>query len=198
VMAPATAGEDVYVVGGANSAGQAALHLAKYAATVVLLLRGSSLAAGMSDYLVRQIEATPNIVVRPRTQVVGGRGAGRLEALTLRDVEHQRTEVVPAIAVFVMIGAEPHTDWLAPVLSLDDHGFVLTGRDLPPGHWPLAREPHPFETSRPGVFAAGDVRYGSVKRVAGAVGEGSVTVGSVHRYLADLSADRATAGAPGA
>jgi thioredoxin reductase (NADPH) len=198
VMAPATAGEDVYVVGGANSAGQAALHLARYAARVVLLLRGSSLAAGMSDYLVRQIEATPTIVVRTRTQVVGGHGAGRLETLTLRDVEHERTEVVPAVAVFIMIGAEPHTDWLAPALSLDQRGYIVTGRDLPHAHWALLREPYPFETSRPGVFAAGDVRCGSVKRVAGAVGEGSVTVGSVHRYLADLAANRATAGAPGA
>jgi len=198
VMAPATAGEDVYVVGGANSAGQAALHLARYAARVVLLLRGSSLAAGMSDYLVRQIEATHTIVVRTRTQVVGGHGAGRLETLTLRDVEQDRTEVVPAVAVFVMIGAEPHTDWLAPALSLDERGYIVTGRDLPPAHWAPSREPHPFETSRPGVFAAGDVRRGSVKRVAGAVGEGSVTVGSVHRYLTDLAADRATAGAPGA
>ena len=185
VMAPAVAGEDVFVVGGANSAGQAALHLAKYAAHVTLLVRGSSLAAGMSDYLVRQIQATPNIAVRLGTQVVGGRGDTRLESLTLEDRQGQQEEV-PAAAVFIMIGAKPHTDWLAPVLSLDKDGFVLTGRDIPGTSWPLEREPYPFETSRPGVFAAGDVRHGSVKRVAGAVGEGSVAVGSVHRYLADL------------
>jgi thioredoxin reductase (NADPH) len=188
VVAPAIAGEDVYVVGGANSAGQAALHLARYAARVTILVRGPSLAAGMSHYLVRQIAATPNVVVRLRTQVVGGRGAARLEGLVLADLQEHRQEQVSAAAVFIMIGAEPRTDWLAPALRLDEHGFVLTGRDVPAIDWPLTREPHPFETSRPGVFATGDVRYGSVKRVAGAVGEGSVAVGSVHRYLAELTA----------
>jgi thioredoxin reductase/CheY-like chemotaxis protein len=183
VMAPAVAGEDVYVVGGANSAGQAALHLAKHAAHVTLLIRGASLAAGMSDYLVRQIQATPNVAVRLHTRVVGGRGDTRLEGLTLQDDQGQQEELAAA-AVFIMIGAKPHTDWLAPVLSLDKNGFVLTGRDIPGAHWVLEREPYPFETSRPGVFAAGDVRHGSVKRVAGAVGEGSIAVGSVHRYLA--------------
>ena len=188
VVAPAIAGEDVYVVGGANSAGQAALHLARYAARVTLLVRGPSLAAGMSHYLVRQIAATPNVVVRLRTQVVGGCGAARLQGLVLADLQEHRQEQVPAAAVFIMIGAEPRTDWLAPALRLDEHGFVLTGRDVPGADWPLTREPYPFETSRPGVFATGDVRYGSVKRVAGAVGEGSVAVGSVHRYLAELAA----------
>ena len=183
VVAPAVAGEDVFVVGGANSAGQAALHLAKHAAHVTLLIRGASLAAGMSDYLVRQIQATPNVEVRLHTRVVGGRGDTRLESLTLQDDQGQQEEVAAA-AVFIMIGAKPHTDWLAPVLSLDKNGFVLTGRDIPGANWVLEREPYPFETSRPGVFAAGDVRHGSVKRVAGAVGEGSVAVGSVHRYLA--------------
>jgi thioredoxin reductase (NADPH) len=186
VMAPAVAGEEVYVVGGANSAGQAALHLAKYAARVTLLVRGASLAAGMSDYLVRQIEATPNVVVRLQTQVVGGRGDTRLESLVLQDGQGQQ-EMVSAAAVFILIGAQPHTEWLAPSLRLDERGFVLTGRDVPAADWPLEREPFPFETSRPGVFAAGDVRHGSVKRVAGAAGEGSVAVGSVHRYLAELS-----------
>jgi thioredoxin reductase (NADPH) len=186
-MAQAVAGEDVYIVGGANSAGQAALHLAKYAARVTLLVRGGSLAAAMSDYLVRQIQATPNVAVRLRTQVVGGRGGSRLEGLTLQDAQ-LRTEDVPAAAAFIMIGAEPRTDWLRPVLALDERGFVLTGRDVSSADWLLAREPYPFESSRPGVFAAGDVRHGSMKRVAGAVGEGSVTVGSVHRYLADLAA----------
>jgi thioredoxin reductase (NADPH) len=142
----------------------------------------------MSDYLVRQIEATPNIVVRLRTQVTGGGGETRLEALTLWNAQEQQEEQVRTAAVFILIGAQPHTDWLAPVLSLDQHGYVLTGRDVPQANWSLAREPQPFETSRPGVFAAGDVRYGSVKRVAGAVGEGSVAVGSVHRYLAELTA----------
>ena len=182
VVAPAVAGEDVFVVGGANSAGQAALHLAKHAAHVTLLLRGGSLAAGMSDYLVQQIQATRNVAVRLHTRVVAGRGDTRLESLTLEDDQGQQE--VPTAAVFIMIGARPHTDWLAPVLALDKAGFVLTGRDIPRAHWTLEREPYPFETSRPGVFAAGDLRHGSVKRVAGAVGEGSVAVGSVHRYLA--------------
>ncbi|SNR90390.1 thioredoxin reductase (NADPH) [Geodermatophilus saharensis] len=185
VTAPAVVGEEVHVVGGANSAGQAALHLARYAARATLLVRGTSLTAGMSDYLIRQIEATPNITVRLRTQVVGGRGTARLEGLTLRDAERRITEEVPSAAVFVMIGAEPRTDWLAPVLALDERGFVLTDRDLASTDWPLTREPYPFETNRPGVFAAGDIRHGSAKRVAGAVGEGSVAVGFVHRYLAE-------------
>ena len=163
-MAPAVAGEDVFVVGGANSAGQAALHLAKYAARVTLLIRGASLAAGMSDYLVQQIQATPNVAVRLHTRVVGGRGDTRLESLTLEDDQAQQQEV-SAAAVFIMIGAKPHTDSLAPVLSLDKDGFVLTGRDIPSSHWALGREPYPFETSRPGVFAVGDVRHGSVKEL---------------------------------
>jgi thioredoxin reductase (NADPH) len=181
--APALVGEQVYVVGGANSAGQAALHLAKYAARVTLLVRGDSLAAGMSDYLITQLQATANVEVRLHTRVVDGHGQARLEALTLEDVRTRQREQVMATAVFVLIGAEPRTDWLRGVLQLDDHGFILTGRDLPARAWPLRRAPLPFETSLPGVFAAGDVRYGSVKRVAGAAGEGAVTVGSVHQYL---------------
>jgi thioredoxin reductase (NADPH) len=116
--------------------------------------------------------------------VVGARGDTRLESLTLQD-DQARQEEVSAAAVFIMIGAKPHTDWLGPVLDLDKDGFVLTGRDIPGTDWSLERGPYPFETSRPGVFAAGDVRHGSVKRVAGAVGEGSVAVGSVHQYLAE-------------
>ena len=185
--APAMTGEEVYVVGGANSAGQAALHLARFAARVTLVVRGGSLASGMSNYLVRQIDATPRITVRLGTRVVGGSGDARLRTLTLEDGERRREEVAAA-AVFVMIGAEPRTEWLAGVLQLDDRGFVLTGQDVPADDWRLAREPFPFETSLPGVFAAGDVRFGSVKRVAGAVGEGSVAIGSVHRYLAGLQA----------
>ncbi len=141
----------------------------------------------MSDYLVRQIQATPNVAVRLHTRVVSGRGDTRLKSLTLEDYDQAQQEEVPAAAVFIMIGAKPHTDWLTPVLSLDKDGFLLTGRDLPGTSWALEREPYPFETSRPGVFAAGDVRHGSVKRVAGAVGEGSVAVGSVHSYLAAQS-----------
>jgi thioredoxin reductase (NADPH) len=184
VEAPAMAGEHVYVVGGANSAGQAALHLAKYAARVTLLVRGESLAASMSDYLITQIKATPKVEVRLRTRVVNGHGESRLESLTVEDAQTGHQEQVSAVAVFIMIGAEPRTEWLRGLIKLDDRGFVLTGRDVPLESWSLTRTPLPFETSLPGVFAAGDVRYGSVKRVAGAVGEGSVAVGSVHQYLA--------------
>jgi thioredoxin reductase (NADPH) len=179
--APAMAGEEVYVVGGANSAGQAALHLARFAARVTLLVRGDSLAAGMSDYLITQLQATPNVEVRLHTRVVDGHGEARLEALTVEDVGTGQRERVKVTAVFVLIGAEPHTDWLRDVLQLDERGFILTGRDLPA--WSLPRAPLPFDTSLPGVFAVGDVRYGSVKRVAGAAGEGAVAVGSVHQYL---------------
>ena len=188
VEAPAMAGEAVYVVGGANSAGQAALHLAKFAARVTLLVRGDSLAAGMSEYLVTQVQATGNVEVRLRTRVVDGRGEHRLEGLTLEDVGTGRREGVAAAAVFVLIGAEPRTEWLRDVLQRDEFGYVLTGRDVDPRSWPLTRPPLQFETSVPGVFAVGDARHGSVKRVAGAVGEGSVAVGSVHQYLAGMRA----------
>jgi thioredoxin reductase (NADPH) len=187
VEAPAMAGEEVYVVGGANSAGQAALHLARFAARVTLLVRGESLAAGMSDYLVTQIAATPNVAVRVRTRVVDGRGEHRLEAVVVEDGLTGRREEVPAAAVFVLIGAEPRTEWLRGAIERDDRGFVLTGADVPQEAWPAGRPPLPFETSLPGVFAVGDVRHGSVKRVAGAVGEGSVAVGAVHRYLAETA-----------
>ena len=185
VEAPAMAGEHVYVVGGANSAGQATLHLARFAARVTLLVRGESLAASMSDYLITQLEATPNVHVRFCTRVADGHGPARLEALTLEDARTGRSEQVPAVAVFVMIGAEPCTQWLRNLIRLDNRGFILTGRDVPAESWPLTRAPLPFETSLPGVFAVGDIRYGSVKRVAGAVGEGSVAVGSVHQYLTE-------------
>jgi thioredoxin reductase (NADPH) len=192
VEAPALAGEQVYVVGGANSAGQAALHLAKFADRVTLLIRGDSLSAGMSAYLVTQIEASPTIHVRLHTRLVDGRGESRLEGLTLEDTQTGRREEVPAAAVFILIGAAPHTDWLRDAVRLDDGGFVLTGADVPRDAWPITRAPLPFETSLPGVFAVGDVRHGSVKRVAGAVGEGSVAVGSVHLYLAELATSTPT------
>jgi thioredoxin reductase (NADPH) len=183
VEAPAMAGEHVYVVGGANSAGQAALHLARYAGRVTLVVRGESLAAGMSNYLVRQVQATSNLHIRLGTRIVDGRGDVRLAGLTLEETATGQREQVDAAAVFVLIGAEPLTDWLAGTLRVDERGFVVTGRDVPTNAWPLRRPPFPFETSLPGVFAAGDVRLGSVKRVAGAAGEGSVSVGSVHQYL---------------
>jgi thioredoxin reductase (NADPH) len=184
VEAPALAGEEVYVVGGANSAGQAALHLARFAARVTLLVRGESLEAGMSDYLITQLQATPNIQVRQRTQVVDGRGEDHLEALTLEDSVTGRREEVAAAAVFVLIGAAPHTEWLRDAIQRDERGYILTGRDIAGPAWSLARPALPFETSLPGVFAIGDVRHGSVKRVASAVGEGGMAIQSVHQYLA--------------
>lgn len=178
-------GEAVFVVGGANSAGQAALHLAKFAARVTMLVRGGSLAVSMSDYLIAQLAATANVRVRTQTKVVDGRGADRLEFLVLEDCRTGQREEVAAAAVFVLIGAEARTDWLTGILQRDEGGFVLTDRDISLEDWPLNRPPLPFETSMPGVFAAGDVRHGSAKRVAGSVGEGSVAVGSVHQYLAE-------------
>ncbi len=179
-------GQEVFVVGAGNSAGQTAVHLARYAASVTLLVRGADLAGSMSEYLVREIEQAPNIGVRLRTQVTDGLGGQRLEGLALRGPDGS-VEEVPAAALFVMIGGEPRTEWLAGV-ARDDRGYVLTGHDLlhdgrAPSGWPLERPPLLLETSVPGVFAAGDVRHRSVKRVASAVGEGAVAVQLVHQYL---------------
>ncbi|TCO38110.1 thioredoxin reductase (NADPH) [Kribbella antiqua] len=176
-------GEEVYVVGAANSAGQAALNLARYAKRVVLLVRGDTLVTSMSRYLVDKISAARNIEVRCRTQVVGCRGDGHLEALTLRTFE--QSEEVPASWLFVFAGASPRTEWLGDSVVRDERGFIVTGPDLVlSGVWPLARPPFALETSLPGVFAAGDVRLDSMKRVASAVGEGAMSVYLVHRYLA--------------
>jgi thioredoxin reductase (NADPH) len=188
--ARAMAGSRVFVVGAGNSAGQAALHLAKYAQQVTLLVRGDALGRSMSDYLVKELQANDRITVRLGTQVVAAGGAGRLEQLTLHDTHTGATETVPAAALFILIGAQPRTEWLAGTLEMDGHGFVLTGPDLlqggrPPAGWPLDRPPLPLETSLPGVFAAGDVRHRSVKRVASAVGEGSIAIQLVHDYLGE-------------
>jgi thioredoxin reductase (NADPH) len=183
--APAMAGRDVYVVGGANSAGQAALHLSLYARLVTLVVRGPSLHAGMSDYLVRQVEATPNIRLCLGTEVVGGGGEGRLEELVLREVASGTESTVGAHGLFLLIGAQPNTRWLPADIELDEQGFVLTGPDVSPTRLStLARRPFLLETSMPGVFAAGDVRHGSVKRVASAVGEGSIAVQLLHQFFA--------------
>ena len=182
--APSVSGEEVYVVGGANSAGQAALHLAHFARRVTLVVRAGSLDAGMSHYLVRQIEATPHIDVRTGTEVVDGGGGSWLEYLVLRDRAGGGEEKVDASALFLMIGARPHTDWLPPTIERDPGGFVMTGSDLSAeGVRALGRAPLPLETSLPGVFAVGDVRHGSVGRVASAVGEGSIAIRLVHRLL---------------
>ena len=183
--APGMSGGDVYVVGGANSAGQAALHLARYARQVTLVVRAKSLEAGMSHYLIRQIQATPRLRVRLGTEVVGGAGDGWLERLVLRDRASGREESVDAMGLFLMIGAHPHTDWLPDGIERDPGGFVLTGLDLDKTRWPAERDPLLLETSLPRVFAAGDVRHGSVKRVASAVGEGSVAIQMLHRLAVD-------------
>ena len=183
--APAMAGRDVYVLGGSNSAGQAALHLAHYARRVTVVLRAESLSARMSHYLVRQIGVTPNVEVKPETEVVDGGGdRGWLDHLVLRNRVTKVDETVPADGLFLMIGADPLTGWLPAGISRDERGFLLTGADLPGNSWPLARPPFRLETSMPRVLAVGDVRHGSVKRVGAAVGEGSIAIQLVHRVLA--------------
>ena len=186
--AHAMTGQDVYVIGAGNSAGQAAIHLARYAATVTMVVRGADLGATMSSYLVTEISKTDNIRVRLATEVTGGHGQCSLEALTLRDRTSGVTGTVPTAALFVMIGAEPRTSWLPGAIERDEQGFICTGRDLHragelPAGWPLKRSPLLLETSVPGVFAAGDVRHRSIKRVASAVGEGATAIQLVHEYL---------------
>ena len=186
--APSCADEDVYVVGGANSAGQAAIFLSRHARRVTVLVRADDLERSMSHYLVRQIHATANIEVRLNTVVAGAAGAGHLERLRLCDTVTGATEEVPAAFLFVFIGAAPCTEWLDGVVQRDRRGFVVTGPDLlvegkRPRGWPLDRDPYYLEGSVPGVFAAGDARANSVKRVASAVGEGAMAIQLVHRYL---------------
>jgi thioredoxin reductase (NADPH) len=187
VEAVSCKGEDVYIVGGANSAGQAALHFSKYANQVTMLVRGDGLSATMSKYLIDEIGATSNIRVETHTQVVEALGEERLDCVRLRGPGGERT--APASSVFVFIGAAPVTAWLPSCVLRDKHGFVLAGPDLRvnggwPEVWKEGREPFLLESSVPGVFVAGDVRHGSVKRVASAVGEGSIAVQLVHQYLA--------------
>jgi len=187
--AKAAEGQEVFTVGAGNSAGQAAMYFAQFASNVVMLVRGDSLEAKMSQYLVDRILATPNIEVRLQTQVMGCHGEERLEAIELENRETGDVSKQDAERVFIFIGAAPRTKWLDGQLACDEHGFLLTGTDLSKEnllHWPLERQPYLLETSIPGIFAAGDVRHESVKRVASAVGEGSVSVHFVHRHLASL------------
>jgi thioredoxin reductase (NADPH) len=184
--------EDIYIVGGANSAGQAAVYFSRYARTVTMLVRGESLSESMSQYLIDQIESTKNIKVRLQTTLVEVHGDERLEAITVFDAAGGEKETLPTNALFIFIGALPHTEWLAKLVETDDHGFIVTGLDLArlngdrhlPRNWPLQRDPFWLESSQPGIFAAGDVRHGSVKRVAAGVGEGAMAVQFIHQYLA--------------
>jgi thioredoxin reductase (NADPH) len=185
----ALAGGRAYVVGGGNSAGQAAMHLSRYAERVTILIRGESLAKSMSQYLGEAIEATPNIELLTRVQVAGGAGDGRLSELTLRGLDSGEARTVAADGLFVLIGARPHTEWLPPEVARDPRGFLLSGPDVPAGAWPLERAPLMLETSLPGVFAAGDVRHRSVKRVAAAVGQGAAAIQQVHEYLTAAALD---------
>ncbi len=188
-------GKDVLIVGGGNSAGQAAMHFSKYARTVTVLVRGDALTRSMSQYLIDQIAATSNITVRLCVQVAEAHGNGHLEGVTIENVDTLERETLEAAALFIFIGATPHTDWLTDVVARDKWGFILSGPDLGhglirPGHrphgWQLDRDPYLLETSVPGIFVAGDVRHGSIKRVATAVGEGSMAIQFVHQYLGNL------------
>ena len=184
-------GENVYVIGGANSAGQAAMNFAKYADHVVMLVRGSSLASTMSQYLIDQIKETPNIQVWSHASVVEAHGDTHLEAISVLCSDNNNIERVPASAMFIFIGALPRTDWLGDLVERDERGFLLAGPDLirdgkHPKGWTLDRDPFLLETNIPGIFAVGDVRHGSVKRVASGVGEGSVAVQFIHQYLSKV------------
>jgi len=179
-------GLDVAVVGGGNSAAQAMVHLAKFARSVVLIVRGGSLERTMSDYLVQQIRSTPNVQVKLGAEVVGGDGNERMTSLQVRDRTRGAVETLPARFLFVLIGALPHTDWLDGTVQRDAKGFIPTGHRVDPALWPLQRAPMNFETSVPGIFAVGDVRLDSMKRVASAVGEGAGAIQNVHQYLEQI------------
>jgi thioredoxin reductase (NADPH) len=182
--ARACADQHVVIIGGANSAGQAAVYFSGYAGQVTMLVRGPSLELSMSQYLIEQLANLPNVAVRLQSSAVAAEGAdGHLRSLRLRDADGER--MLDADACFVFIGASPRTDWLDGVVARDARGFILAGPDARNGGWPLKRDPYLLETSVPGVFVAGDVRSRSIKRVASAVGEGSMAVSLVHQYLVD-------------
>ena len=182
---------DVYIVGGANSAGQAAMFFSDHARKVVVVYRGDSLRKSMSEYLVKQVEGRKNIEVRLNCSVIEAEGEDHLERIGIKNSASGETEIVPTQALFILIGAAPHTDWLEGVVERDERGFILSGPDLSkhgerPKGWKLDRDPYLLETSVPGVFVAGDVRHGSIKRCASAVGEGSIAVQFVHQYLREV------------
>ena len=184
-------GEDVYIIGGANSAGQAAMYFSRYANHVTMLVRGESLASSMSQYLIDQIAETPNITVQVHSSVVEAKGDSSLEAIAIQNKLTGEIQVVPATSLFIFIGAVPHTEWLDGMVERDDRGFILTGTDLirdgrRAKGWALDRQPYLLETNVPGVFAVGDVRHGSIKRVASSVGEGSICVQFIHQYLSKV------------
>jgi thioredoxin reductase (NADPH) len=189
--AMSTRGEDVYVIGGANSAGQAAMHFSKYARRVVMLVRGSSLAASMSQYLINQLKATPNIQIEFNSSLVEAHGNDHLEAISVHCTVTNEITRVPANSLFIMIGAAPNTEWLANIVERDAQGFIYSGPQLTsdgkrPKGWKLDRDPALLETNVPGIFVVGDVRHGSIKRVASGVGEGSVAISFVHQYLSKV------------
>jgi thioredoxin reductase (NADPH) len=189
--AMSTRDEDVYVVGGANSAGQAAMYFSRYARRVVMLVRGSSLGASMSKYLIDQLQATPNIQIEFNSSVVEAHGDNHLEAISVNCSVTNEVNRVSANSLFIMIGAAPNTDWLANIVERDERGFILSGPLLlrdgkRPKGWTLDRDPALLETNVPGIFVVGDVRHGSVKRVASGVGEGSVAISFVHQYLSKV------------
>ena len=189
--AMACSDEDVYIIGGANSAGQAAMYFSKYARNVTMLVRGDSLTKSMSQYLIDQIEGTDNITVRVRCSVVEVKGETSLEAIVIADADTGEKQTVPATSLFIFIGAQPATSWLDGVVERDERGFILSGPDLMrdrrrPRGWTLDRDPFLLETSVPGIFVAGDVRHKSVKRVASGVGEGSIAIQFVHQYLSKV------------
>jgi len=183
--ASATQGQDIFLVGAGNSAGQAALFFANHAKTVTLLVRGDSLAKSMSYYLIEELKTKPNISVELRAEVAAAHGDDHLEAIDVRDAATGATQRRPTTGLFVFIGADTDTAWLPDAIARDSHGFVLTGADVQrSGSWTPERQPYLLETSVPGVFAAGDIRAGSVKRVAAGVGEGSMAIAFIHQYLA--------------
>lgn len=190
--AASTRGKDVYLIGGGNSAGQAVMFFANYARSVTLLVRAESLASSMSKYLIDELATKQNVAIAVQSEVVGVRGDRHLEEIVVRDRRTGAKRTLPTDSLFILIGADPRTDWLPPTIARDQGGYVLTGRDVLADAaaaklWPLERERYLLETSAPGVFAAGDVRHDSIKRVASGVGEGSMAIAFTHQFLATLA-----------